>query len=64
MAGLAIQAFLVEAAKSEMAALCDEISHLQSAHEASKSLLCPGTPRTTTQVMLIYLLGSARRLRM
>ena len=60
-----LQAFLAEteAAKNEMAALRDELSRLQSAHEASKSLLRPGAPRATTQAALVRLLGSARRLR-
>uniref|UniRef100_A0ACD5XKW7 Uncharacterized protein n=1 Tax=Avena sativa TaxID=4498 RepID=A0ACD5XKW7_AVESA len=60
-----LQAFLAEteAAKNEMAALRDELSQLQSAHEASKSLLRPGAPRAATQAALVRLLGSARRLR-
>lgn len=59
-----LQAFLAEAeaAKSEMAALRDELSRLESAHEASKSLLRPGAPRAATQAALVRLLGSARRL--
>jgi syntaxin 1B/2/3 len=60
-----LQAFLAETevAKNEMAALRDELSQLQSAHEASKSLLRPGAPRAATQAALVRLLGSARRLR-
>lgn len=60
-----LQAFLAEteAAKNEMAALRDELSQLQSAHEASKSLLHPGALRAATQAALVRLLGSARRLR-
>ncbi|XP_040385446.1 syntaxin-related protein KNOLLE-like [Oryza brachyantha] len=60
-----IQAFLreAEAAKNEMAALRDELSRLQAAHEASKTLLRPGAPRAATQAALVRLLGSARRLR-
>ncbi|CAM0954812.1 unnamed protein product [Alopecurus aequalis] len=60
-----LQAFLAETevAKNEMAALRDELSRLQAAHEASKSLLRPGAPRTATQAALVGLLGSARRLR-
>lgn len=60
-----LQAFLAEAeaAKNEMTALRNELSQLQSAHEASKSLLRPGAPRAATQAALVRLLGSARRLR-
>ncbi|XP_052139381.1 syntaxin-related protein KNOLLE-like [Oryza glaberrima] len=60
-----LEAFLreAEAAKDEMAALRDELSRLQAAHEASKALLRPGAPRAATQAALVRLLGSAGRLR-
>ncbi|CAD6268092.1 unnamed protein product [Miscanthus lutarioriparius] len=59
-------AFLAEAdaAKTEMAALRDELSHLRSAHEASKNAVAgAGEARAATQAALVRLLGSARRLR-
>ncbi|KAB8116871.1 hypothetical protein EE612_058259 [Oryza sativa] len=56
-----LEAFLreAEAAKDEMAALRDELSRLQAAHEASKALLRPGAPRAATQAALVRLIGSA-----
>ncbi|KAJ1265141.1 hypothetical protein BS78_08G056800 [Paspalum vaginatum] len=61
-----LRAFLAEAdaAKTEMAALRDELSLLRSAHEASKNaVVVSGEGRAATQAALVRLLGSARRLR-
>lgn len=61
-----LHAFLAEAdaAQTEMAALRDELSHLRSAHEASKNAVVgAGEARAATQAALVRLLGSARRLR-
>ncbi|CAL4903849.1 unnamed protein product [Urochloa decumbens] len=59
-----LRAFLAEAeaAKSEMAALRDELSRLRAAHEASRHAVVGGG-RAATQAALVRLLGSARRLR-
>lgn len=60
-----LQAFLAEAeaAKTDMVALREELSRLQSAHyEASQSLRGPALA-AATQAALVRLLGSARRLR-
>ncbi|CAL5097946.1 unnamed protein product [Urochloa decumbens] len=59
-----LRAFLAEAnvAKSEMAALRDELSRLRAAHEASRHAVVGGE-RAATQAALVRLLGSARRLR-
>lgn len=54
----------VDAAKTEMIALRDELSHLRSAHEASKNAVVgSGEGRAATQAALVRLLVSARRLR-
>lgn len=61
-----LRAFLAEAdaAKTEMAALRDELSRLRTAHEASKiAIVGSGEGRAATQAALVRLLGSARRLR-
>ncbi|OEL36664.1 hypothetical protein BAE44_0002316 [Dichanthelium oligosanthes] len=62
-----LHAFLAEAdaAKAEMTAVRDELSRLQTVHEASKNAIIVGSGvgRTTTQAALVRLLGSARRLR-
>nr|CAB3459607.1 unnamed protein product [Digitaria exilis] len=59
-----LRAFLAEAdaAKSEMAAMRDELSRLRIAHEASKNAVVVGSGGAT-QAALVRLLGSARRLR-
>ncbi|CAN6344645.1 unnamed protein product [Urochloa humidicola] len=63
-----LRAFLAEAdaAKSEMAALRDELSRLWAAQEASRHAVVAvgsGGGRAATQAALVRLLGSARRLR-
>ncbi|KAF8726375.1 hypothetical protein HU200_019837 [Digitaria exilis] len=59
-----LRAFLAEAdaAKSEMAAMRDELSRLRIAHEASNNAVVVGSGGAT-QAALVRLLGGARRLR-